>query len=217
KLDLLAREAADIIGHTQTEAELTRRTTLLDLAPNCIFVRDTESRITYWNEGAARLYGWSKAEAIGKTSYILLQTEFPEPLENIVEIAKRTGHWEGELVQRCRNGRRVILDSRWAIEPHAAGDSFLILEVNSDITARKQAEASLRESEQQLQSYIDQAGDAIYVLDAQSGRIVNANTRATQMLGYSRDELLHFSAADLEASHTAADIQAVHDRAKQQL
>ena len=146
-LDLLAREAADIIGHAQAEAELTRQAALLDLATNSIFVCDGNSRITYWNEGAARCYGWSKEEALGHVSHVLLQTEFPEPLERIIEIVKSTGHWEGELVHSCRDGRRLTVDSRLVIDHGAAADSFRILEINSDITARKQAESERKRLE----------------------------------------------------------------------
>jgi PAS domain S-box-containing protein len=214
-LDTLAREAADIVEHAQVETALMRQAALLDLAPNCIFVRDREGRVTYWNEGAVRCYGWSKEEAIGRIAHVLLGTEFPESADRIVDIVQRTGHWEGELLQTSRDGRRITVDSRWAIERRGPDDRFNILEVNSDITARKHAEEALRESEQRLQSYIDQAGDAIYVLDAESGRILNANTRATQMLGYSRDELLQLFATDIERSQTATEIKDVHERAKQ--
>ena len=148
-LDLLAREAADIIGHAQVEAELTRQAALLDLATNSIFVSDGNGCITYWNEGAARTYGWSKEEAIGKVSHVLLQTEFPEPLERIIDIVKRTGHWEGELVHSCRDGRRLTVDSRWVIEHGASPDSVRILEINSDITPRKQAESERKRLEQE--------------------------------------------------------------------
>src|SRR5262249_52607903 len=57
QLDVLAREAADIIGYTQAEAELKRQAALLDLAHNSILVRDEDARIRYWNDGAVRGYG----------------------------------------------------------------------------------------------------------------------------------------------------------------
>jgi PAS domain S-box-containing protein len=214
-LDLFAREAAEIIRYAQAEAELNRQAALLDLAQNSIFVIDGERRIRYWNEGAVQSYGWGKEEALGKVSHILLQTQFPEPEERIFDTIERTGYWKGELVQTCRDGRRITVDSRWAIQ-HDADDNghFRILEISNDITARKEAEAALRESEQRLQSYIDQAGDAIYVLDAESGRILNANARAAQMLGYSRDELLQLSAADIECAHARDAIDDVHQRSK---
>jgi len=106
-VDLLAREAADIIAHVQGEAELKRQAALLDLAHNIIFVRDREGHITYWNDAAAECYGWSREEALGQVSHVLLQTQFPEPLERVVDILKRTGRWEGELVQSRRDGRRI--------------------------------------------------------------------------------------------------------------
>jgi PAS domain S-box-containing protein len=215
RLDRLAREAADIISYVQAKAELKRQAALLDLARNGIFVRDLDGRILYWNEGAVQCYGWSREEALGKVSHDLLQTEYPEPLERILEAVIHSGRWEGELVQTCRDGRRITVESRWAILYDSDGGGGLrVLEINDDITQRKQAETALRDSEQQLQSYIDQAGDGIYVLDGRSGRILTANARAAEMLGYSRDELMQLSASDIECMHPPEDIDVFHRRSK---
>jgi PAS domain S-box-containing protein len=200
-LDMLAHEAADIIRTARSEKEQKRQAALLDLANSGIFVRDRDAKITYWNGGAVRCYGWSKEEALGKVSHVLLQTQFPEPLERILNITSRKGYWEGELVHTCRDGRQITVASRWAILRDVEGEGVGILELNDDITARKQAEAALRASEQQLQSYIEQAGDAIYVLDGESGRILNANARAMQMTGYTLAEILQLSAVDIECQY----------------
>jgi PAS domain S-box-containing protein len=216
-LDLLAREATDIIQHVQAETTLERQAALLDLAHDSILIHDAEGDITYWNESAARDYGWSKEEALGRVSHTLLKTQFPESLDRVLDSLKRTGHWEGELVHTCRDGRRITVDSRWTIQPDAEGKGFRILEINNDITQRKHVEAALRESEQQLQSYIDQAGDAIYVLDGESGRILKVNNRAAEMLGYSRDELLHLSATDIERIHTPVIIDDFHQLTKREV
>jgi PAS domain-containing protein len=53
-----------------------------------------------------------------------------------------------------------------------------------------------------LPSYLNNAGDGIYVLDEETGRILDANSRGAQMLGYSRDELLQLSPADIEQRHS---------------
>jgi len=213
-LDLLAREAADIIKYARLEKEQKRQAALLDLANSCIFVRDGEERITYWNDGAARCYGWTKEEAMGKVSHTLLQTRFAEPLERILDLTRCTGYWEGELVQTCHDGRQITVHSRWSILRDVEGEGFGILEVNDDITARTQAEIALRESEQQLQSYIEQAGDGIYVLDGDTGRILNANTRAMEMTGYTRAELLQLYATDIECDHDPVFIADSHRRAR---
>jgi PAS domain S-box-containing protein len=142
-LDLLAREAADIIRYARSEKEQKRQAALLDLANSAIFVHELEGMITYWNGGAARSYGWSKEEALGKISHLLLQTQFPEPLERILEVITRTSYWEGELVHTRRDGAQITVHSRWAILHDAEGEGFGVLEVNDDITGRKAAEQAL--------------------------------------------------------------------------
>ena len=48
------------------QAELRKRAALLDLANDAIFVTELDGTITYWNQGAERLYGWTSAEAKGR-------------------------------------------------------------------------------------------------------------------------------------------------------
>ncbi|MEW6335545.1 MAG: GAF domain-containing protein [Thermodesulfobacteriota bacterium] len=78
----------------------------------------------------------------------------------------------------------------------------------------KKAEAALRSSEQRLTSYIEGAGDAIYVLRADTGRILDCNASACRDLGYSREELVTLSAADIETIRSSQEIEAVHGALK---
>ena len=71
----------------------------------------------FWNHGAEELYGWTKEEAIGKVSHELLQTQFPEPLEQINDQLLRYGRWQGKLVHATRDGRRVEVVSEWMWTP----------------------------------------------------------------------------------------------------
>src|SRR5262249_50224136 len=153
-LDLLARETTEIIQHTQAQEELRRQAALLDLAHDGMFVRDHEGHITYWNEGATRCYGWSREEALGRVSNVLMQTQFPEPLEGILEVVQRAGHWDGELVQTCRDGRRIIVASRWAIQRGSNHDVFSVLEINKDVTTRKQLEQERAEEGRQKDEFL---------------------------------------------------------------
>src|SRR5208283_5503167 len=80
----------------RTEA-LRRQADLLELAYNAIFVRDLESRITFWNHRAEELYGWTRAEALGNVTHAFLKTQFPVPFEEHMAVLTNEGRWEGEL------------------------------------------------------------------------------------------------------------------------
>jgi PAS domain S-box-containing protein len=85
-------------------------------------------------------------------SHELLQTEFPEAVQKIEAKFSRDGTWEGELVHRKRDGSHVAVASVWVLHRDAQGRPLRILEANTDITARKQVEKALRESDERFQA-----------------------------------------------------------------
>ena len=125
-------------------AEAAAQAELLDLVNDAIFVRTTDGRITYWNRGAERLYGWSKAEVLGRTPHEILHTEFPVPFSEIASEVQREGRWIGELGQLRRDGHPIIVASRWTLWSNAEGKQLGYLELNTDITEQRRAEDSLR-------------------------------------------------------------------------
>ena len=132
------------------EMVLREQAGLLDLTHDTIFVRDMNDAIVYWNRGAEELYGWKRAEAVGKITHQLMQTIFPMPLEEITAELLRTGRWEGELVHTKKDGRQALVASRWSVQRDARGRPVATLETNNDITQRKQAEDALRRSDAYL-------------------------------------------------------------------
>ncbi|WP_024513391.1 ATP-binding protein [Bradyrhizobium sp. ARR65] len=147
------------------EMVLRERAGLLDLTHDTIFVRDMKDVITYWNRGAEELYGWRKAEAIGRISHQLMRTIFPMPLEAIMGELVRTGRWEGELVHTRKDGTQAFVASRWSLQKDARGLPVAILETNNDISDRKLAENALRESERRYKSIFRMAGVSIWEED----------------------------------------------------
>ncbi len=134
----------DITERREAERANASQAALLELAHDAIFVRDTASRITYWNSGAERTYGFSRAEALGKVSYELLHTEFPEPREDIEAKVARDGQWEGEIVHTRSDGQVIVVASRWAAHRGTDGRLLGVMEVNRDVTVpRQRAEAEL--------------------------------------------------------------------------
>ena len=100
-----------------------------DFVDESIMVRTMEGRINSWNRSAAELYGWRTEEAIGRISHELLQTRFPKPLEEIETELVRKGRWEGKLVHTTRDGGRVMVASRWALD--IEGKSEVVVETNA--------------------------------------------------------------------------------------
>jgi PAS domain S-box-containing protein len=93
-----------------------------------VMVRTFEGKINFWNSGAQHLYGWSTDEAIGKVSHDLLKTQFPESLAKIDAELRKNGIWHGKLVHATRDGRRVVVESRWVLEPKSKG---AVVEINT--------------------------------------------------------------------------------------
>src|SRR5260370_2281308 len=135
----------------QTATESIRdQAQLLDLSHDTIFVRDMHDVIAYWNRAAEESYGWPRAMALGQGSHRLLQTQFPVTRDDATEQLLRTGRWEGELVHTRRDGTEMTVESRWSLQRDEQGEPIAILETNTDITERKQAQEKLAKAQAEL-------------------------------------------------------------------
>ena len=139
---------------------------------------DVNGKITSWNEGAAKLYGWSDAKAIGQPLDELLHTELTDTRRG--EIATALAHdqrWSGELTRSTRGGVRLTVASHWSV-----GD-FGSLQIDLDVTARKQAEAETQKSEQRYRRLVDEdlTGNVIIRPD---GGVITCNWAFAQMFGF---------------------------------
>jgi PAS domain S-box-containing protein len=139
---LLAIE--DRTEEIRTIEDLRKQTELLQLAHDAILVRGVDGVILFWNLGARETYGWSPAEACGSITHQLLGTQFPEPFEHWQEKLFSRGSWEGELVHLTKDGRRIHVASRQVLQHDQKGRTIGVLEINRDITSRKDAEEALR-------------------------------------------------------------------------
>jgi PAS domain S-box-containing protein len=156
-LKLLASQAASALENARlyedtrsTEESLREQASLLSLTHDAIFVCHMNGVLKYWNRGAQELYGWTAEEAIGNVTHDLLKTIFPIAREEIAAEVMRTGRWEGELVQIKKDGRQIVVASRWSLQRDETGASVGFLETNNDITERKQAEEERERLRQEL-------------------------------------------------------------------
>lgn len=134
--------------------QLRGQAELLDVTEDAIIVLDMKEKIVFWNKGAAERYGWNKKEALGKNAYQLLKTEFPRPIQEIKKELLAKGRIEEEIVHTTRDGMRIIVASRWALRRDQNGKPIAVMEINNDITKRKQMEEALQSAKEELEKRV---------------------------------------------------------------
>ena len=162
----------DITEHKHADQKMAEQAALLDLAHDAIIVRDLDGRITFWNQGAEDTYGWPASEALGRVVHELLRTRFPRPLSEIEAAVLTQGRWEGELEYTTRDGKSLVVASRWSLQKDEHGAPRALLEINRDITERKLAEEQLRNLTERLSLAMRSASIGVWDLDLHTNTTV---------------------------------------------
>jgi PAS domain S-box-containing protein len=206
-----SKVARDITERKLAEQALSEQARLLDLSNDAIFVRDAGDHVTFWNKAATELYGFTRKEALGRVTHELLQTQFPGHLEKINEQLHRDGSWNGELVHTRKDGRKVIVISRWVLDREANGNARCILESNNDITQAKRTERALRESEERFRAIVETTPECVKLMSA-DGTLLHMNRPGLEMVGaHSADEVVGKSVYDLIAPEDRARFKAFNE------
>lgn len=177
-------------GYAAQAQHLSLLTDLMNFAADAILMHDPLSRVIFWNHGAERLYGWSEQEALGRLSYTLLETHYPQSRTVTDTTLEQQGQWEGELTHTCRDGRKVLVESRQALIRDSQGEPLAIMEVNRDITERHTREQTERtsyaetvERETLFHQILDSLPCVIFLVAGADARILFANRAASQVWG----------------------------------
>lgn len=133
----------DITQNERADEQIRSQAALLDVARDAIIVRDYADKILYWNEGAHRMYGWTAAEAAGRTlSELLLGDDAKLPAEAFRAVQDKED-WTGEMQNLTRAGNKLTVQSRWTLVRDRDGSPKGILIVNTDTTEKKRLESQL--------------------------------------------------------------------------
>jgi PAS domain S-box-containing protein len=131
----------DISDRKQADRKIREQAALLDITTDAILVRDLNNQILFWNKGAECLYGWKAEEVFGKNANQVLYKEILPQLQKNQNILAQEGEWQGELHQITKDGKNIIVASRWTLVRDEEEQPKFILTVNTDITEKKQLEA----------------------------------------------------------------------------
>jgi two-component system CheB/CheR fusion protein len=136
KIDGVVISFVDITERRAGEQQLKQLKRLIELSREPIVVWDFDGGIIDWNRGCEQLYGYSRQEAIGKRIDELLATgALDSTVQQVKERLASDGQWFGQLRQRAKDGRILIVETRLDLE--LVDGQRLILESSRDVTQRE--------------------------------------------------------------------------------
>jgi PAS domain S-box-containing protein len=135
----------------RSQPPIAFQTSLLDQLNDAILTVDSDFRITYWNAGAERLFGWAADEAIGQKYKAIAGTAVTESERETIhtDILSR-GSWNGEIICTKRDGTQFLVHVSWSVLRDDEGRPATVVGIHRDLTAPKHMEQALRASQDRL-------------------------------------------------------------------
>ena len=205
----VTRDITERMAAQQALLEGERRFRLLveAVVDYAIYMLDPSGMVVNWNAGAERLKGYRAEEIVGQhfSRFYTREDRAAGLPVRAMETAAREGRYESEGWRVRKDGSRF-----WALAVIDAirndrGELLGFAKITRDITERQAAQEALRESERQFRLLVDSVVDyALYVLDP-NGIIVNWNSGAQRIKGYTAEEIVgqHFSRFYTESERSA--------------
>jgi PAS domain S-box-containing protein len=169
-LATVAQLREEVAHRERVEAELRERKAHLDVQASilaqindAVIATDGELRVISMNRAAEELYGYQADEALGRPLHEVNRYEWPTPESEraAFESLLATGGWRGEVIHHSRTGRRLVIDAN--VTMTGQPDSPLgFIAVLRDITARREAEEALRESNERNDLVVSGSSDGIW-------------------------------------------------------
>ena len=199
KDDLMSGGGQQPVGRrVRDEATLSRLAAIVENSPDAILVIDRGGTVTDWNHGAERLYGYSAEEMIGVSVSAVVPPESADELDRILETVRR-GEVIGpyDTVRLRRDGSPVYVSLTASPITDVQGAVIGISWIGRDITERKRAEEALRESEAQLTALYEHNPAGVVLSELATGRFLRVNEAFVRILGYTREEAVGHTMAEL--------------------
>jgi len=194
----------DITERKEVEQKLReseqRFRTLVQNSSDVITVIDAEGTVRYVSPAVEQVAGYSPDELVGKNVFAYVRPDIFEEAEDIfARLWAQPGlHPPFEFPVPHKDGswrRSEFLVNNLLDDPSVRG----VVVNQRDITERREAEQRLRESEELYRSVVEQAAENIFLVDAKTKRVIQANAALHSSLGYTPDELKRMTIYDIVA------------------
>jgi PAS domain S-box-containing protein len=156
-----------------------------------IFMLDAAGRVTSWNEGARLIKGYDAGEIVGKDFSIFYDSAdraVGKP-RALLDAAIAEGRVEDEGWRIRKDGSRFWADVVITPLRDSAGGLQGFVKITRDLTARRDAQEKLRQSEARLRATLYSIGDGVLVTD-EHGRVTRMNPAAERLTGWAEREAL---------------------------
>lgn len=215
---ILKDEAGRIIGTLSSGEDITERKraeealceseeklrTFMDSVTDFFAVTDKNENLIYINRSMAKNLGYSKEEMIGMHITEIIDegsmVKFKPELRQLIE----EGNLGIETTWLTKDGRKIHGDLKVNSIYDAQGNYLGSRGVFRDITERKRAEETLRESEEKYSQLFSTIPDAGMIFDADTKSFIDVNESALSFYGYSREEFLNLRQPDITAEKEAS-------------
>jgi PAS domain S-box-containing protein len=165
----------DVTARYQAEEGFQRLSQVVEQSPNAIVIADTAGLVEYVNPAFTALTGYAADEAVGRHARLLMSCRVDAAVRRAVRQTLARGEvWEGELVNRCRDGGEYVTLTSISPLRDRRGRVSHFVGIQIDATELREAQRQARESEQLLRSSIEAIGDGFVVYDADD-RLVFCN------------------------------------------
>ena len=186
--------------------------TLLDTIPDLVWLKDVDGRYLACNPRFGRLYGKRERDLVGKTDYEFVERDLADFFrQNDREaMAAGTPCMNEEWLTFADDGYHGLFETLKTPMRDANGRLIGVLGIARDITARKQQQQRL----ELLQRAVDASGDAVFLI-ARDLRFHYVNETACRLLGYTREQLLQMTPADIDPDMPLSQMQEMMEQARE--
>ena len=208
EVELLNEVAADLafalenIEHEterrQVEARLRLVNTALESAANAIAITDRDGVITWVNPAFSQLTGYSFEELKGgKPSVLKSDAQDPAVFRDLWETILAGRVWRSEMINRRKDGSLYTVESTITPVRNERGEITHFVAVKQDVTEKKQAEAALRQSEEEFRAMFEVASIGMAQADPRTGQWLRVNQKMCAITGYSAEEMLRMRVPEI--------------------